>query len=94
MYNVKTNNGIVFLDFNTMTEEELRKLEYAVSDYRIEKEEQDKRKSVEAIINFIEAELTKCPGLKDSTACLINEDDYEYIDWDDLLDRIKDYAQS
>lgn len=89
MFNVRTGNGdVIQLDFDTMTEEELKNLEYSINTYRIEKKERDMKKSLNAIIDCIEAEMKKCPALKNKTAIITDED--EYIQWFDLLGMIKD----
>jgi len=90
MYVVRTTTGEdVRLDFDNMSDVELRSLENSVANYIMRKKELDIQKSVKAIINFIEAEITNCPDLKNRTACITNED--IDIDWDDLLYWIKDY---
>lgn len=92
MFNVKTANGdIIQLDFDTMTDEELKNLKNSVSAYMEDKKERDIRKSVDAIINFIETEMKRCPDLEDRTAIIVNGNDYDkYFDWDELLSLIKD----
>lgn len=75
-------------DFDSMTDEELENLENSVFFYRKERKEQNVRKSIDTIIDCIEAEMKKCPALKDRTAIITEED--EYLDWRDVLSMIKD----
>lgn len=91
MFNVKnTNTGeIIQLDFDAMTDEGLRDLENSIITYRIEKKKRDIQKSLDIIIDCIETELRKSPGLKDKIAIEVEEED-ECLDWFDLLGRIKD----
>ena len=79
MFNVKnTNTG----------DEELRNLESSISTYRIEKKERDIQKSIDKIIDCIETEMRKSPGLKNRVA--IETEEVECLDWFDLLSMIKD----
>lgn len=89
MFNVKnTNTGeIIQLDFDTMTDKELRDLENSIATYRIQKKERDIRKSIDTIIDCIETELRKTPSLKDKIA--IEGEEFE-LDWFDLISGIKD----
>lgn len=90
MFNVKnTYTGeIIQLDFDTMTDEELSKLETSIVTYRVEKKERNIQKSIDKIIDCIETEMSKNPGLKEKTAIITEEEDY--FDWFDLLNMIKD----
>ena len=75
-------------NFDAMTDKELDELENAVFCYKKEKKERNIRKSIDTIISCIETELKKCPALKDTTAIVIDED--EYLDWFDVLRMMKD----
>lgn len=89
MFNVKTMNGnIIPVDFDIITDEELRELENSIATYRIRKKELDIRKSIDTIIDCIEAEIKRCPNLKDRTAIITDEE--ECLDWFDVLSKIKD----
>lgn len=90
MFNVKTMNGnIIPIDFDIITDEELDDLENSIFLYKQERKEENIRKSIDTIIDCIEAEMKRCPALKDRTAIITDNDEY-YFDWCDVLSKIKD----
>lgn len=94
MYVVRTTTGEdIKLEFDKMSDVELRNLENSVATYIMKKKELDIQKSIKAIINFIEAEITNCPDLANRTACSTDDDYCAEFDWGELLCLIKDYAR-
>lgn len=88
MYDVRTRNGkVIQLDFDAMTDKELDDLEISVFTYKRERKEKNIQKSINTIIDCIEAEIEKCPALKYKTAIATDEED---IEWFDLLCMMKD----